>query len=127
MITDQTFSCRRRRGSSIATTPPASSSDHQRLALVALARKALFDVPELPIMEMIASGTLSENIAALAASRPSVADPARWRGLVDALKSMGMAGLEAMENMPLVLLDLLDDMVADARIVNGSPESAANG
>ena len=65
---------------------------------------------------MVKARTLAENITILAATMPAVADPQRWRGLLDALKSMGMAGRRPWQTCPWVLD--VDDM-ADAGLGAG--------
>ena len=86
MLTDQAFPCRRRRGSSIATTPPASFSRQPRMSLLAFARKALPELPADAIDEMVKARTLAENITILAATMPAVTSPQRWVGLLDACR-----------------------------------------
>ncbi len=116
MITDQTFSCRRRRGLSIA----ASFSRQPRMSLLAFARKALPELPADAIDEMVKARTLTENISILAATMPAVTEPKRWAGLLDCVparvrraadeqaRAMGMEGLTNMAGRPLAVLDLIE-------------------
>ncbi len=108
-IHHQSLPRRRRRSPSITLTPPALCSRFSKLALIALARRALADVPGLPIPDLVAGGTLAENLSILASTMPAVAEPERWRGLAELAREMGLEGLE---NRPLVTIDLVESAAA---------------
>jgi hypothetical protein len=107
---------------SIGSAPPAFSSKQPRprLALVAVARKALADVPGLPIEDIVAAGTLGESLEVLARTMPDIILPERWAGLLAAVpagmrrtadekaRAMGLTGLADMGSRPLAVLDLIE-------------------
>jgi hypothetical protein len=92
--------------------------------LTAFVRKA---VPELPtdiINDMVAAKTLAENISALAAARPAIAEPGRWAGLLDCVparmreavdaraRELGLSGLADVAGRPLMMLDMVESVAA---------------
>ena len=95
------------------------------MSLLALARKALADVPGLPIEDMVRARTLSENLTILAATMPAIAEPGRWAGLMEAVptrvrkamnaraRELGLSGLACMTTRPLAFLELIESTVAD--------------
>lgn len=119
---------RRRRAMSISAAPPAFSS--KQPALVAVARKALADVPGLPIEDIVAAGTLGESLEVLARTMPDIILPQRWAGLLAALparmrraadekaRAMGMEGLEDMVGRPLMVLNMIEDATVEGPSIN---------
>jgi hypothetical protein len=113
---------------SISAAPPAFSS--KQPALVAVARKALADVPGLPIEDIVAAGTLGESLEVLARTMPDIILPQRWAGLLAALparmrraadekaRAMGMEGLEDMVGRPLMVLNMIEDATVEGPSIN---------
>jgi hypothetical protein len=124
LIDDHSFVSRRRRRPSITSAPPALSSRHSRLALAVLARKALGDT-DLPIEDLIAGGTLAENLSIMARTMPEIAEPGRWAGLLEVVparmrrtvdekaREMGLLGLADVAGRPLAALELIENAVAN--------------
>jgi hypothetical protein len=79
---------------------------------------------DLPVEELLASGTLSENLEILARTRPEIAEPERWAGLMDCVparmreavnaraRELGLAGLADVAGRPLMMLDMVESVAA---------------
>jgi hypothetical protein len=79
------------------------------MSLATLARKALPELPADAIDDMVRGQTLAENMAALVATMPEIAEPTRWHGLAELAREMG---LENMADRPLALIDLVESAAA---------------
>ena len=106
MLTSHSLPRRQRRAKSIRVLHDAGA------ALAALARKALPELPADAIDDMIRGKTLGENIAIMAATRPDVASPVRWAGLMEWTRAIGLEGSAGVAGRPLAVLDLVESAAA---------------